>query len=74
MLHISTIGPHTDFSFGFLHFRTCLHPDAVQEEGGCLDENCRLGDACKGNRLEWVPGSGKTKLRLSFPHHKNEAR
>ena len=35
---------------------------------------CRLGDQCKGNRLEWVEGSNKTKLLACFPHHKNEAR
>jgi hypothetical protein len=34
----------------------------------------RLGPDCKGNRLEWVPGSSKQKLLASFPHHKNEAR
>jgi len=54
--------------------RTCLHPDAVCEDGGCLEEGCRLGASCRGNRLEWLPGSNKTRLQLSFPHHKNEAR
>jgi hypothetical protein len=53
--------------------RTCLHPDCVQPSGGCMDTECRQGSSCKGNRLEWVD-STKSKLKASFPHHKNEAR
>ena len=34
----------------------------------------RRGPECKGNRLEWLPGSNREKLRLCFVHHKNESR
>jgi hypothetical protein len=67
-------------AFGFLPplrlgcIRSCLHPDHVQDSGGCQDAECRQGPSCKGNRLEWVPSSNKTRLMVCFPHHKNEAR
>jgi hypothetical protein len=40
----------------------------------CFVLCCRMGGGCRGNRLEWVPGSNKTKLVACFPHHKNESR
>lgn len=57
---------------GFI--RSCLHPNHVHSSGGCMDGECKLGASCKGNRIEWVPGSSNTKLRMSFPHHKCEAK
>jgi len=42
---------------------TCLNPNLAS----------RLGNACKGNRLEWS-GPDKTSLTMCMVHHKNEAR
>lgn len=53
--------------------RSCLHPDGVQPSGGCMDTDCRQGNNCQGNRLEWVDSS-KSKLKACFPHHKNEGK
>lgn len=36
--------------------------------------DCRHGSTCQGNRLEWVPESNKSKLRVCVVHHKNENR
>lgn len=40
----------------------------------CRSSACRDGTTCRGNRLEWVDGSNKTKLRVCVVHHKNESR
>lgn len=52
--------------------RTALHPDHVQASGGCMDEECKMGSTCQGNRLTW--GADKKTLRACFPHHKNESK
>jgi hypothetical protein len=42
--------------------------------GWCVIVERRRGASCRGNRLEWVEGSDETRLVISCPHHKNEAR
>lgn len=34
----------------------------------------RHGSTCKGNTLQWVPGSNKSQLKISLVHHKNESK
>lgn len=52
--------------------RSCLHPDAVQPSGGCMDEQCKKS-SCQGNRLEWLDTT-KRHLKACFPHHKCESK
>lgn len=50
-----------------------MHPDFVQQRGGCDHSECKQKLVCKGNRLEWKDME-KKKLVCCCPHHKNENR